>query len=148
MVISSVPGLVWVNTGWLGQLDTQAYMPGWHAFSQQATASCHSNKTLCFVFQVRPKLPLLKILQAAGAQGETFTLKEVGSLSRHWNYACPWLFGRWLFVGKGWDWLWIFLYFETLSAKQGYLTLRAVVIWLIINCLESPWKNWNRSVKY
>eukprot|EP00076_Gallus_gallus_P007862 XP_004934983.1 protein Mdm4 isoform X3 [Gallus gallus] len=27
--------------------------------------------------QVRPKLPLLKILQAAGAQGETFTLKEV-----------------------------------------------------------------------
>uniref|UniRef100_A0A8V5HE59 Uncharacterized protein n=1 Tax=Melopsittacus undulatus TaxID=13146 RepID=A0A8V5HE59_MELUD len=25
---------------------------------------------------VRPKLPLLKILQAAGAQGETFTLKE------------------------------------------------------------------------
>uniref|UniRef100_A0A8V5HGT3 DM2 domain-containing protein n=1 Tax=Melopsittacus undulatus TaxID=13146 RepID=A0A8V5HGT3_MELUD len=26
---------------------------------------------------VRPKLPLLKILQAAGAQGETFTLKEV-----------------------------------------------------------------------
>ncbi|CAM5119366.1 unnamed protein product, partial [Natator depressus] len=27
--------------------------------------------------QVQPKLPLLKILQAAGAQGETFTLKEV-----------------------------------------------------------------------
>ncbi|NXH10563.1 MDM4 protein, partial [Bucco capensis] len=27
--------------------------------------------------QVRPKQPLLKILQAAGAQGETFTLKEV-----------------------------------------------------------------------
>ncbi|XP_067387897.1 protein Mdm4 [Emydura macquarii macquarii] len=27
--------------------------------------------------QVRPKLPFLKILQAAGAQGETFTLKEV-----------------------------------------------------------------------
>ncbi|OPJ88951.1 protein Mdm4 isoform A [Patagioenas fasciata monilis] len=27
--------------------------------------------------QVRPKLPLLKVLQAAGAQGETFTLKEV-----------------------------------------------------------------------
>uniref|UniRef100_A0A8B9ZAP4 Uncharacterized protein n=1 Tax=Buteo japonicus TaxID=224669 RepID=A0A8B9ZAP4_9AVES len=56
--------------------------------SSQATASCHSNKTLCFVFQVRPKLPLLKILQAAGAQGETFTLKEVGSLSsprKNWN---------------------------------------------------------------
>jgi hypothetical protein len=27
--------------------------------------------------QVRPKLPLLKILQAAGAQGEMFTVKEV-----------------------------------------------------------------------
>ncbi|KAM7169387.1 protein Mdm4-like [Macrochelys suwanniensis] len=27
--------------------------------------------------QVQPKLPLLKILQAAGAQGETFTMKEV-----------------------------------------------------------------------
>ncbi|NXG15176.1 MDM4 protein, partial [Grallaria varia] len=27
--------------------------------------------------QVRPKLPLLRILQAAGAQGDTFTLKEV-----------------------------------------------------------------------
>lgn len=27
--------------------------------------------------QVRPKLPLLKILQAAGAQGEVFTTKEV-----------------------------------------------------------------------
>uniref|UniRef100_A0A8C6YVR8 MDM4 regulator of p53 n=1 Tax=Nothoprocta perdicaria TaxID=30464 RepID=A0A8C6YVR8_NOTPE len=26
---------------------------------------------------MRPKVPLLKILQAAGAQGETFTLKEV-----------------------------------------------------------------------
>ncbi|NWV00922.1 MDM4 protein, partial [Upupa epops] len=33
--------------------------------------------TLGQVHQVRPKLPLLKILQAAGAQGETFTLKEV-----------------------------------------------------------------------
>ncbi|XP_025908894.1 protein Mdm4 isoform X1 [Nothoprocta perdicaria] len=29
------------------------------------------------VNQMRPKVPLLKILQAAGAQGETFTLKEV-----------------------------------------------------------------------
>ncbi|XP_010181111.1 PREDICTED: LOW QUALITY PROTEIN: protein Mdm4 [Mesitornis unicolor] len=29
------------------------------------------------VNQVRPKLPLLKVLQAAGAQGDTFTLKEV-----------------------------------------------------------------------
>uniref|UniRef100_A0A6I8NNW8 MDM4 regulator of p53 n=1 Tax=Ornithorhynchus anatinus TaxID=9258 RepID=A0A6I8NNW8_ORNAN len=29
------------------------------------------------VNQVRPKLPLLKILQAAGAQGEIFTVKEV-----------------------------------------------------------------------
>uniref|UniRef100_A0A8B9VZI0 DM2 domain-containing protein n=1 Tax=Anas zonorhyncha TaxID=75864 RepID=A0A8B9VZI0_9AVES len=37
-------------------------MPGQRAFSQGT---------------VRPKLPLLKILQAAGAQGETFTLKEV-----------------------------------------------------------------------
>ncbi|XP_057244350.1 protein Mdm4 [Malurus melanocephalus] len=27
--------------------------------------------------QVRPKVPLLRILQAAGAQGDTFTLKEV-----------------------------------------------------------------------
>ncbi|KAM7082299.1 protein Mdm4 isoform X3 [Ciconia boyciana] len=33
--------------------------------------------TLGQVNQLRPKLPLLKILQAAGAQGEIFTLKEV-----------------------------------------------------------------------
>ncbi|NXI42432.1 MDM4 protein, partial [Galbula dea] len=33
--------------------------------------------TLGQVNQVRPKQPLLEILQAAGAQGETFTLKEV-----------------------------------------------------------------------
>ncbi|XP_049713808.1 protein Mdm4 isoform X3 [Elephas maximus indicus] len=29
------------------------------------------------ITQVRPKLPLLKILHAAGAQGEMFTVKEV-----------------------------------------------------------------------
>lgn len=33
---------------------------------------------LC-VLQVVPKVPLLRILQAAGAQGDTFTLKEVGA---------------------------------------------------------------------
>ncbi|NXM71219.1 MDM4 protein, partial [Serilophus lunatus] len=33
--------------------------------------------TLGQVNQVRPKVPLLRILQAAGAQGDTFTLKEV-----------------------------------------------------------------------
>uniref|UniRef100_A0A8C5THS9 Uncharacterized protein n=1 Tax=Malurus cyaneus samueli TaxID=2593467 RepID=A0A8C5THS9_9PASS len=32
---------------------------------------------LCSVLQVRPKVPLLRILQAAGAQGDTFTLKEL-----------------------------------------------------------------------
>ncbi|NXY90918.1 MDM4 protein, partial [Alcedo cyanopectus] len=42
---------------------------------QQDTAPSHPNS--CFLFQVRPKLPLLRILQAAGAQGEIFTLKEV-----------------------------------------------------------------------
>ncbi|KAG8518074.1 Protein Mdm4 [Galemys pyrenaicus] len=38
------------------------------------------NQVCFYLHQVRPKLPLLKILQAAGAQGEMFTVKEV---SRH-----------------------------------------------------------------
>lgn len=85
-------------------------------------ASHHSNKNLCFVFQVRPKLPLLKILQAAGAQGETFTLKEVGSVSEHWRCACPGLLGGWFFLGKIWDWLLILLYLEALPVEQGFST--------------------------
>ncbi|XP_051494711.1 protein Mdm4 isoform X2 [Apus apus] len=45
--------------------------------AQHPAAENASRITLGQVNQVRPKLPLLKILQAAGAQGETFTLKEV-----------------------------------------------------------------------
>uniref|UniRef100_A0A8C5TGI2 DM2 domain-containing protein n=1 Tax=Malurus cyaneus samueli TaxID=2593467 RepID=A0A8C5TGI2_9PASS len=40
-----------------------------------------TNSQFCSVclssLPVRPKVPLLRILQAAGAQGDTFTLKEV-----------------------------------------------------------------------
>uniref|UniRef100_A0A8B9NCD5 Protein Mdm4 n=1 Tax=Accipiter nisus TaxID=211598 RepID=A0A8B9NCD5_9AVES len=45
--------------------------------AQHPAAENACRVTLGQVNQVRPKLPLLKILQAAGAQGETFTLKEV-----------------------------------------------------------------------
>ncbi|XP_074833407.1 protein Mdm4 isoform X2 [Carettochelys insculpta] len=46
--------------------------------SEQYPASENACRiTLGKANQVRPKLPLLKILQVAGAQGETFTLKEV-----------------------------------------------------------------------
>ncbi|XP_027727418.1 protein Mdm4 isoform X2 [Vombatus ursinus] len=45
-------------------------------------AHCSASENACRISpgqvnQVRPKLPLLKILQAAGAQGEMFTMKEV-----------------------------------------------------------------------
>ncbi|XP_037351701.1 protein Mdm4 isoform X3 [Talpa occidentalis] len=46
------------------------------------SAQCSTSDSACRISpeqvnQVRPKLPLLKILQAAGAQGEMFTVKEV-----------------------------------------------------------------------
>ncbi|XP_044528056.1 protein Mdm4 isoform X2 [Gracilinanus agilis] len=46
------------------------------------SAHCSASENACKISsgqvnQVRPKLPLLKILQAAGAQGEMFTMKEV-----------------------------------------------------------------------
>uniref|UniRef100_A0A7N4P506 MDM4 regulator of p53 n=1 Tax=Sarcophilus harrisii TaxID=9305 RepID=A0A7N4P506_SARHA len=46
------------------------------------TAHCSASENACRISpgqvnQVRPKLPLLKILQAAGAQGEMFTMKEL-----------------------------------------------------------------------
>ncbi|XP_007470724.1 PREDICTED: protein Mdm4 isoform X2 [Lipotes vexillifer] len=46
------------------------------------SAHCSTSDSACRMSpeqtnQVRPKLPLLKILQAAGAQGEMFTVKEV-----------------------------------------------------------------------
>ncbi|XP_037374253.1 protein Mdm4-like isoform X1 [Talpa occidentalis] len=46
------------------------------------SAQCSNSDSACRISpkqvnQVRPKLPLLKILQAAGAQGEMFTVKEV-----------------------------------------------------------------------
>uniref|UniRef100_A0A4X2L644 MDM4 regulator of p53 n=1 Tax=Vombatus ursinus TaxID=29139 RepID=A0A4X2L644_VOMUR len=45
-------------------------------------AHCSASENACRISpgqvnQVRPKLPLLKILQAAGAQGEMFTMKEL-----------------------------------------------------------------------
>lgn len=51
--------------------------------SQSNSAQCSTSDSACRIAserasqQVRPKLPLLKILQAAGAQGEVFTMKEV-----------------------------------------------------------------------
>nr|XP_004663618.2 protein Mdm4 isoform X1 [Jaculus jaculus] len=50
--------------------------------SHSTSAQCSTSDSTCRVSserinKVRPKLPLLKILQAAGAQGEMFTTKEV-----------------------------------------------------------------------
>ncbi|XP_077628235.1 protein Mdm4 isoform X3 [Crocuta crocuta] len=50
--------------------------------SFSTSAQCSTSDSACRISaeqtnQVRPKLPLLKILQAAGAQGEMFTVKEV-----------------------------------------------------------------------
>ena len=45
-------------------------------FRDHSDWNVNSKFILC-LYQVRPKLPLLKILQAAGAQGEMFTVKEV-----------------------------------------------------------------------
>ncbi|KAM9706033.1 protein Mdm4 isoform 3-T9 [Dama dama] len=50
--------------------------------SFSTSAQCSASDSACRISpeqtnQVRPKLPLLKILQAAGAQGEMFTVKEV-----------------------------------------------------------------------
>nr|XP_058131019.1 protein Mdm4 isoform X3 [Dasypus novemcinctus] len=50
--------------------------------SFSTSAQCSTSDSACRISpekinQVRPKLPLLKILQEAGAQGETFTVKEV-----------------------------------------------------------------------
>lgn len=50
--------------------------------SHSTSAQCSSSDSACRISseqisQVRPKLQLLKILQAAGAQGEVFTMKEV-----------------------------------------------------------------------
>lgn len=50
--------------------------------SYSSSAQCSTSESACRISserinQVRPKLPLLKILQAAGAQGEMFTVKEV-----------------------------------------------------------------------
>ncbi|XP_068842266.1 protein Mdm4 isoform X2 [Capricornis sumatraensis] len=50
--------------------------------SFSTSTQCSASDSACRISpeqtnQVRPKLPLLKILQAAGAQGEMFTVKEV-----------------------------------------------------------------------
>ncbi|XP_051003365.1 protein Mdm4 [Acomys russatus] len=51
--------------------------------SHSTSAQCSTADSACRIAsertsqQVRPKLPLLKILQAAGAQGEVFTMKDV-----------------------------------------------------------------------
>uniref|UniRef100_A0A8D2AZ54 Protein Mdm4 n=1 Tax=Sciurus vulgaris TaxID=55149 RepID=A0A8D2AZ54_SCIVU len=50
--------------------------------SYSTSAQCSASDSACRISperisKVRPKLPLLKILQAAGAQGEMFTVKEV-----------------------------------------------------------------------
>ncbi|XP_055000479.1 protein Mdm4 [Sorex araneus] len=50
--------------------------------SLPSSAQCSTSSSACGISpeqisKVRPKLPLLKILQAAGAQGEMFTVKEV-----------------------------------------------------------------------
>ncbi|KAM4861842.1 protein Mdm4 isoform 5-T9 [Thomomys bottae] len=50
--------------------------------SHSISAQCSTSDSACRISpeqisQVQPKPPLLKILQAAGAQGEIFTVKEV-----------------------------------------------------------------------
>ncbi|KAM5201795.1 protein Mdm4 isoform 8-T16 [Hipposideros larvatus] len=50
--------------------------------SFSTSAQCSTSDSACRISprqlkQVRPKVPLLKILQAAGAQGEIFTVTEV-----------------------------------------------------------------------
>ncbi|XP_060628959.1 protein Mdm4 isoform X5 [Anolis sagrei] len=50
--------------------------------TSSTSAQFPSNEKACRtsserITQVRPKLPLLRILQTAGAHGETFTLKEI-----------------------------------------------------------------------
>ena len=50
--------------------------------SHSTSAQCSASDSACRISseqisQVRPKLQLLKILHAAGAQGEVFTMKEV-----------------------------------------------------------------------
>lgn len=50
--------------------------------SLSTSAQCSTSDSACNnsprqIKQVRPKLPLLKILQAAGAQGEIFTVNQV-----------------------------------------------------------------------
>ncbi|XP_037693278.1 protein Mdm4-like [Choloepus didactylus] len=50
--------------------------------SISTSAQCSTSDSACRISptqikQVRPKLPLLKILQEAGAQGDMFTVKEV-----------------------------------------------------------------------
>uniref|UniRef100_A0A8C5ZL93 DM2 domain-containing protein n=1 Tax=Marmota marmota marmota TaxID=9994 RepID=A0A8C5ZL93_MARMA len=50
--------------------------------SYSTSAQCSTSDSACRISpervnKVRPKLPLLKILQAAGAEGEMFTVKEV-----------------------------------------------------------------------
>ncbi|NWV11366.1 MDM4 protein, partial [Ptilonorhynchus violaceus] len=69
--------------------------------------------------QVRPKVPLLRILQAAGAQGDTFTLKEV------MHYLGQYIMGRQLYdkrqqhmVHCGGDQLGELLGLESFSVKD------------------------------
>ncbi|KAJ8796195.1 hypothetical protein J1605_018137 [Eschrichtius robustus] len=66
--------------------DSRRFISRLHFTAKMTTfstsAHCSTSDSACRISpeqtnQVRPKLPLLKILQAAGAQGEMFTVKEV-----------------------------------------------------------------------
>ncbi|XP_006887964.1 PREDICTED: protein Mdm4 isoform X3 [Elephantulus edwardii] len=55
--------------------------------SLSTSAQCSTSESACSISteqitQVQPKLSLLKILRAAGAQGETFTVKEVVEMEK------------------------------------------------------------------
>ena len=65
-MLKCLPGFVKKNLRFVFPLD----------FRDHSDWNVNSKFILC-LYQVRPKLPLLKILQAAGAQGEMFTVKKL-----------------------------------------------------------------------
>ena len=74
------PGLAESNSWNSSEQTAHHFTAKMTSFS--TSAQCSASDSACRISpeqtnQVRPKLPLLKILQAAGAQGEMFTVKEV-----------------------------------------------------------------------
>ena len=75
-----LPGLA-ERDSWNGRKQTSRHFTA-KMTSFSTSAQCSASDSTCRISpeqtnQVRPKLPLLKILQAAGAQGEMFTVKKL-----------------------------------------------------------------------